>query len=99
MPLPGEDGLVLIGSFYLAVMIYLFLVLLFLDALRLIRALLPPSLKERLQPSGIAPRTKFLTVIGTRTDSRYPWGTGMPSTLVFETWKLFSPNPPVPPNN
>ena len=36
-PLPGEDGLVLIGSFYLAVMIYLFLVLLFLDTLRLIR--------------------------------------------------------------
>jgi predicted MPP superfamily phosphohydrolase len=64
MPLPGEDGLVLIGSFYLAVMIYLFLVLLFLDALRLIRALLPPSLKERLQPSGVAPRTKFLAVIG-----------------------------------
>jgi predicted MPP superfamily phosphohydrolase len=64
VPLPGEDGLVLIGSFYLAVMIYLFLVLLFLDTLRLIRCLLPPVLKKRFQPSGIAPRTKFLMVIG-----------------------------------
>ena len=64
VPLPGEDGLVLIGSFYLAVMVYLFLVLLFLDTLRLLRALFPPVLKKRFQPSGIAPRTKFLVVIG-----------------------------------
>jgi uncharacterized protein len=64
LPLPGEDGLVLIGSFYLAVMIHLFLVLLVLDTLRLIRCLFPPVLKKRLQPSGIAPRTRFLMVIG-----------------------------------
>ena len=64
VPLPGVDGLVLIGSFYLAVMIYLFLVLLFLDSLRLIRHLSPPVLKKHFQPSGIAPRTPFLMVIG-----------------------------------
>ena len=64
VPLPGEDGLVLIGSFYLAVMVYLFLVLLFLDTLRLIRRLSLPALKKRFQPSGIAPRTPFLMVIG-----------------------------------
>ena len=64
VPLPGEDGLVLIGSFYLAVMIYLFLVILFLDTLRLIRYLFPPVLKKRFQPSGKAPRTRFLMVIG-----------------------------------
>ena len=64
VPLPGEDGLVLIGSFYLAFMIYLFLILLFLDVLRLIRCFLPPVLKKRFQPSGTAPRTPFLMVIG-----------------------------------
>lgn len=64
VPLPGEDALVLIGSFYLAVMIYLFLVLLFLDTLRLVRYWSPPVLKNRLQPLGIGPRTKFLLVIG-----------------------------------
>ncbi len=64
VPLPGEDGLVLIGSFYLAVMIYLFLGLLFLDILRLIRYLTPTVLKKRFRPFGIAPRTKFLLVIG-----------------------------------
>jgi uncharacterized protein len=64
VPLPGEDGLVLIGSFYLAVMIYLFLVLLLLDTLRLIRNLSPPVLKKRFQPFRVAPRTPFLIVIG-----------------------------------
>ena len=72
IPLPGEDALVLIGSFYLAVMIYLFLILLFLDTLRLIRTLLPQVLKRRFQPSGIAPRTKFLMVIGHRRDHSIP---------------------------
>jgi len=64
VPLPGEDGLVLIGSFYLVVMIHLFLVLLLLDILRLFRRLSLPALKKRFQPSGIAPRTPFLMVIG-----------------------------------
>jgi uncharacterized protein len=64
VPLPGEDGLVLVGSYYLAVMIYLFLILLFLDTLRLIRALIPPVLKNRFRALGIGPRTKFLVVIG-----------------------------------
>ncbi len=59
VPLPGEDGLVLIGSFYLAVMIYLFLVLLFLDTLRLFRTFFPPVLKKRFQPSGIPPEQNF----------------------------------------
>ena len=64
VPLPGEDGLVLIGSFYLAVMIYLFLVLLFLDTLRLFRPLCPQVMTKRFSPSRAAPRTKFLMVIG-----------------------------------
>jgi uncharacterized protein len=64
LPAAGRDGLVLIGAFYLAFMVYFFLALVLIDLFRLVRYLVRRTFKKGDRPAGFPAKPVFLALIG-----------------------------------
>lgn len=64
LPSAAGDGLVLIGAFYLAFMVYFFLALVLIDLFRLSRYLVRRTFKKGGRPVGRPAKPVFLALIG-----------------------------------